>query len=260
MRPSRVLRKLRAGEAICSFKVNFGDARVSELAAMHGFDCIWTCREHTATDWNVIEQQVWATKTQDVDLMVRVERGSPSDYVRPLELDAAGILVPHIMSAEDAAQVARMTRFQPIGLRPVDSGNADGAYCNIPFTEYLEQANRERFVLVQIEDPEPLDELDAIAATEGIDGLLFGPGDFTHALGIPGQFDAPEVQDARKRVADACIRNGKIAATVGSPETAPALLDLGYRFINIGSDVVSVSRACSQAVDSFSTSADAAKA
>ncbi len=67
-----------------------------------------------------------AAKVFDVDAIVRVPRGSYSDMIRPLELDAAGIMVPHVMSAEDARQVVRWTRFAPVGLRPLDGGNADG--------------------------------------------------------------------------------------------------------------------------------------
>ena len=244
MRPSRVLRKLRAGQVVWSYKLNFESARAAEIVAMAGFDCIWTDMEHTAADWSLIERQVWATKAPDADLMVRVARGSYSDYVRPLELDAAGIMVPHIMSAADARTVTRTTRFHPVGRRPVDGGNADGAYCGIDFKAYLQQANRERFVVIQIEDPEPLTELDEIASVEGIDMLFFGPGDFSHGIGAPGQWDDPRIGDARKRVVEACRRHGKFAGTVGSPDNAADLVKMGYQFINLGADVIALWTDC----------------
>ena len=244
MRQSRVLDRLRAGETVLSFKTNLADARASEIAALCGFDCVWTDVEHVPNDWTVIEQQVWATKAYDVDLLVRVARGSYSDYVRPLELDASGIMVPHLMSAEDARQVVRMTRFHPIGRRPVDGGNADGAYCGIDFNEYLRQANEQRFIILQIEDPEPLEELDEIAAVEGYDMLLFGPGDFSHGIGKPGQWDAPEIADARRRVAVAALAHGKFAGTVGGPDNLDELVEMGYRFVNVGADVIALMAYC----------------
>ncbi len=244
MRQSRVLDRLRAGETVLSFKTNLADARASEIAARCGFDCVWTDVEHVPNDWTVIEQQVWATKAYDVDLLVRVARGSYSDYVRPLELDAAGIMVPHLMSAEDARQVVHMTRFHPIGRRPVDGGNADGAYCGIDFNEYLRQANEQRFIILQIEDPEPLEELDDIAAVEGYDMLLFGPGDFSHGIGKPGQWDAPEIADARRRVAEAALAHGKFAGTVGGPDNLDELVEMGYRFVNVGADVIALMAYC----------------
>ena len=246
MRPSRVLRKLRAGEVALCFKLNLTDARAAEIAAMAGFDCIWPDLEHVPNDYRSLESQVWAAKTQDADVMVRVMRGSYSDYIRPLEMDAAGIMVPHLMSAEDARNVARTTRFRPLGRRPVDGGNADGAYCGVPFADYLAQANRERFVAVQIEDPEPLAELDDIAATPGIDMLFFGPGDFTHSIGAPGAFDDPRVTDARQRVVEAALKHGKFAGTVGGLSNLESLIGMGYRFISLGADVIALWNCCKE--------------
>ena len=244
MRPSRVLAKLRAGEVASCFKLNLADARAAEIAAMAGFDCLWLDMEHVGNDLSVIEKSVWAAKSRDTDVMVRVARGGYSDYIRPLELDATGIMVPHIMSLADAKKVAHMTRFHPVGRRPVDGGNADGGYCNVDFLEYLKDANEQRFVVVQIEDPEPLAELEAIAAVPGIDMLFFGPGDFSQGIGAPGVWDDPRLLDARRRVAEAAIKHGKFAGTVGSTANMDELVALGYRFISIGADVIALSQYC----------------
>lgn len=250
MRPSRVLAKLRAGDVATCFKLNLADARAMEIAAMAGFDCLWPDMEHVGNDLSVIEKGIWAAKSQDVDVMVRVARGGYSDYIRPLELDATGIMVPHLMSLADAQQVVRMTRFHPIGRRPVDGGNADGAYCNIDLQTYLKMANEQRFLVVQIEDPEPLAELDAIAALPGIDMLFFGPADFSQGIGAPGEWDDPRLLDARRRVAEAARRHGKFAGTVGSPANLGELVAMGYRFVNIGADVVGLSNYCRSIMES----------
>jgi len=252
MRPSRVLAKLRAGKIVNCFKLNLDSARAAEIAALAGFDCLWTCLEHVPNDLDLIERQIRAAKAYDTDVLVRVARGSYSDYIRPLELDAAGIMVPHIMNAEDVRNVVRMTRFHPIGRRPVDGGNADGQYCGIDFCDYLQQANEQRFVIVQIEDPEPLAELDEIAAVKGIDMLFFGPGDFSHSIGAPGKWDDPRIADARQRVAETARKHGKFAGTVGNPNNMKELIALGYQFINLGADVVALGNDCRSIVESFS--------
>jgi 4-hydroxy-2-oxoheptanedioate aldolase len=244
MRPSRVLRRLRGGQVAHLFKVNTADARVCEIAAMHGFDGIWTCLEHVGNDLSVVERQVHAAKAHDTDLVCRVARGSYSELVRPLELDASGIIVPHVMGLEDARRVVAMTRFHPLGRRAVDGGNADAAYTGVEFTDYLRQANRERFVVLQIEDPEPLDELDAIAALDGFDVLFFGAADFSHAIGVPGRLDHPDVCEARVRIAHAARANGKFAGAVCSPEGRDALVDMGYTLLSLGADVVGLARYC----------------
>jgi 4-hydroxy-2-oxoheptanedioate aldolase len=133
----------------------------------------------------------------------------------------------------------------------VDGGNADGAYCAIPFVEYLRQANEQRFVAIQIEDPEPLAELDAIAAVPGIDMLFFGPGDFSHGIGAPGQWDDPRLVEARRRVVEAARGHGKWAGTVASPTTLDSLIGMGYRFLSMGADVVGLSQYCQATAAEF---------
>ncbi len=254
MRESRVLRKLRSGEIVSCFKINFCDGQTADLVAGTGFDCIWLDREHLANDWNVINAQNWAAKSHDVDVMVRVPRGSYSDYIRPLELDATGILVPHIMNLEDAKRVINMTRFHPVGRRPVDGGNADGLYSALDFNDYLKQANEQRFVVLQIEDPEPLKDLEAIAALDGYDILFFGPGDFSQGIGAPGDWNNPKLIETRKLVAEVAIKHGKFAATSGSIIQLDEFINMGYKFINIGADVVGLNRYCNDLLDKFKKS------
>jgi 4-hydroxy-2-oxoheptanedioate aldolase len=249
MRKSRVLEKLRASEFVNCFKVNLVDPRSVEIAALAGFDCVWVDQEHIGQDWSVLAANVWASKSHDADLLVRVSRGAYSDYIRPLELDASGIMVPHVMGLEDARKIVEMTRFHPLGRRPVDGGNNDAAYTRVAFSDYLKEANEQRFVILQIEDPEPLEELDEIAALKGYDMLFFGPGDFSQGIGAPGDFDHPQLIAARKHVAAVAKKHGKFAGTVGSPANIQELKDLGYQFINMGADVVGLSSYCRAMVD-----------
>lgn len=238
MRPSRVLKKLRAGGVVKSVKLNIPDPKLADLASRFGFDALWLCMEHMPTTVTQIEHLIMAAKMNDVDAVVRVRRGSYNDLIVPLEMDAAGIIVPHVKTADEAREIARFTRFHPVGLRPVDGGNADGAYAMMDFLEYCKAANEQRFVHVQIEDIEAMDQLDEIAQVEGIDGLFFGPGDFAQSLGIPGQMDDPRIHEARQAVADAANRHGKVAVTTTSMDKVEAYIAMGYRYLHIGADVI----------------------
>lgn len=251
MRKSRVLQKLRSGGQASCFKINLKDTQAVEIAAMSGLDCVWVDLEHIGQDWSTIASHVWATKAYDTDLMVRVPRGSYSDYIKPLELDATGIMVPHIMGVEDAKKVIHQVRFHPQGRRPIDGGNADGAYTALGFDTYLKAANQERFVVLQIEDPEPLDELEEIAQLDGFDMLFFGPGDFSQGIGAPGQWDHPLLIETRKRIAEVARRYGKFAGTVGSAANLQGLVDMGYDFVSMGADVVGLTNYCRDIVKAF---------
>jgi len=252
MSTSKVLDKLRAGKMVHCVKVNTYDHRIVEIAAMCGFDCIWSCIEHTASDLAPIEKQVMTAKAYGADTIVRVKRGSYTDHVHPFEMNAEGIMVPHIMSLEDAKNVVRMTRFHPIGRRALDGGNADGAYCMIDTKDYVKQANENRFVCIQIEDYEPLEELDAICALDGIDIIFYGPSDFLHSIGAPGQFDHPECARVRKLIAETAVKHGKYAGTVcGDLSKLREYHDMGYRFLCTCADVLGLSTYFRNIVNTF---------
>ena len=240
MRKSRVLRKIRNGETAFSFKLNLMDARAADIAAMSGIDCLWTDLEHVPNDYAALENIVRAAKVFDVDVLTRVRRGSYNDLINPLEADSTGIMIPHLMSLKEAKDVVYYTKFHPIGRRPIDGGNADGAYCLVDGKDYMREANEERFNVVQIEDPEPLSELDEICALEGIDMIFFGPADFSQGIGQPLDFANPELTRVRELVAKTARKYGKMAGTVGGVGNYKQLEELGYNFINLGADVIAL--------------------
>lgn len=239
MRASRVLRQMRAGKVATCTKLNLSDPRVAEIAAMCGFDCIWIDLEHVPNNMKDVEDAVRAAKIYDVDVLTRVSKGCYSDMVRPLEGDSTGIMVPHLMSLEEAKQIAYFTKFHPVGRRPIDGGNADGKYCLVDVADYIKQANEERFTVVQIEDPEPLEELEAICQVPGIDMIFFGPADFSQGIGSPLGGD-PRIDETRRLIAKTARKYGKWAGTVGGPGNFDSLVEMGYTFISCGADVVAL--------------------
>ena len=241
MRKSRVLRQMRNGKVATCVKLNLADTRNAEIAAMCGFDCIWLDMEHVPTNYSYIEDAVRAAKIYDVDTLTRVSKGCYSDLVCPLEGDSTGIMVPHLMSLEEAKQIVYYTKFHPIGRRPIDGGNADGKYCLVDAADYIKEANEERFTVVQIEDPEPLEELEEICALPGIDMIFFGPADFRQGIGDPNGLEkADEVDRVRRLVAKTARKYGKFAGTVGGPGNFDELVEMGYTFISTGADVVAL--------------------
>ena len=243
MRPSRALREIRNGQQARCLKINMTHPDIVELAGLAGASAVWICNEHIPNDWTTISHCVRAAKVHDMDVIVRVSKGAYSDYIKPLEADAAGLMIPHVTSAEEARHIVEMCRCHPLGKRALDGGNADGAYCQIPMTDYLEASNREKYLILQIESPEAVDVIDEIAAIPGYDFLLFGPGDFSHRLGIAGATNHPDVLDARKRVEEAAHRHGKYLFNVGAGGTPAEQMARGYVFSCVGSDVMSLGKA-----------------
>jgi 4-hydroxy-2-oxoheptanedioate aldolase len=240
LRTSRMLRELRAGGCPTCLKMNLGDPRVIELCGLSGASAAWICNEHVGNDWLNLENQIRAAKVYDLDTIVRVEKGSYSDYVKPFEADATAIMVPHITTAAEARQVVQMTRFQPLGRRAWDGGNIDGQYCQVPVADYLAHSNHERMLIFQIESPEALENVEAIAAVPGFEALLFGPGDFSHLIGKAGQLQDPAVVGARQRVAAAARQHGKFMMAPGLIGPLDDLLAEGFRIFNLGADVLAL--------------------
>jgi 4-hydroxy-2-oxoheptanedioate aldolase len=257
LRPSRILAQLRRNQLPTSFKVNLNDPRVIEIAGLSGCDAVWICQEHVPNDWSNLENQIRAARIHNLDSLVRVAKGSYSDYVRPFEADATGIIVPHVTTADEARQIVEWTRFHPIGQRAIDGGNTDGRYCLIPLADYLRHSNEERVIILQIESPEALANVEAIAAVPGYNGIMFGPGDFSHRIGLAGQINAPEVVAARKHVAAVARRHGKFVMTSGLFAPFEELVAEGHQVFNVGADVLALGTYAQQRLELVSTSIDA---
>lgn len=232
-------------------KMNLNDPRAIELAGLAGFSTVWMCNEHVPNDWSQVEHAVRAAKIHDMDVVVRVAKGAYSDYIKPFECDATAIMVPHVTSAQEARDIVAMCRFHPLGTRALDGGNIDGAFCNIPMEEYLDQSNREKLIILQIESPEGVAAVEEIAAVEGFDFLLFGPGDYAHRIGKAGHIHAPEVQAARHRVEEATRRHGKRGFAVAAQGTPRELQERGYTLVNLASDVNALNIAFRGVLDQF---------
>ncbi len=251
MRQSRILREQREGILSSSVKLNFSNPDCVEIAGLVGFSAVWICMEHCAASWSDISHVVRAAKIHDVDVIVRVSKGSYSDYVKAFECDATAVMVPHVTSAREAAAVVEMCRFQPLGRRAVDGGNADGSYCTVPVKDYLANGNQEKFLALQIESPEGLEAVEDIAAVGGYEFLMLGPGDFAHRIGLEPGVHSPAVEAARTRVEAAARKFGKKGIAVGVSGTPQEVKDKGYGIVNLTSDVQGLTSSWRAALDSF---------
>lgn len=243
MRSSRALREIREDRQALSLKMNITHPAIVELAGLAGASAVWICNEHVPGEWSTLENCVRAAKVHDMDVIVRVAKGSYSEYVKPFEADAAGIMVPHVESAAEARQIVSMCRFAPLGKRALDGGNVDGAFCQIPMAEYLEASNREKYLILQIESPEAIEAVEEIASVDGYEFLLFGPGDYSHRIGVAGEVWHPEVMAARRRVEEAAHRHGKKLFGVAAGGSLAEQMERGYVFVNVGSDVTGLGKA-----------------
>ena len=236
---SRSLRKLRAGQFLqAAVFTRFPEPWLGELAGRLGYDLIWLDMEHRCFGYEVVAPLALACRSTGIDLMVRIlKTGGYTSPMRVLESGASGIMVPHCLSACEARQWVEWARFAPVGKRGFDGAGADADYMLADPIAYMEHANRETFLVLQIEDCEALDELDEIANTDGVDMLFVGPSDLSISLGVPMQFEHPLVQRTIDKVANAAEKAGKWwSMPAAGPEASQRLLDRGGRLLTTAHD------------------------
>jgi 2-keto-3-deoxy-L-rhamnonate aldolase RhmA len=166
--------------------------------------------------------------------------------MRILETGVGGIMGSMVNSAAEARQIVQWAKFnnpspspgEATGMRGWNGGNIDGAYATLPALEYIRHQNTQTMIICQIETETAVAESAAIAAVPGIDGLFFGPGDYSVSIGLPGQIDHAQVRTAMGRVADAAKAAGKWWGTVAvGPEMFARVHALGARLISPGGDI-----------------------
>lgn len=238
MRPSRIKAKLAKNEPVLLTQLHFTDPSIYEMTSLLGFDGIWMDMEHHGYSLETATNLMRAARVGVADILCRPAKWEFMRIGRMLEAGAQGIMYPRCSDAAEAAEVVKWAKFAPLGQRGFDGGNPDMPYCTMPIADYVAAANRETFIVIQIEDAKALENARAIAAVDGVDALFFGPADFSILGGIPGQFDHARQRDAIQHIADAARAAGKHwGLPTGSVEQTKKLMDMGGRFFCHGADI-----------------------
>ncbi len=213
--------------------------KLIEIVGEHGdFDGLWLDAEHAGIGMREIEVATLAAKAAGLDQFVRLPATDYASIMRPLEAGAGGVMVSMVRSAADAEQAVRWAKFWPRGERGMNGGNRDGRFGLMPLKDYVEKANRETFVGVQIETASALASVAEIASVPDIDLLFVGPADISQVLGVPGDFENPRCLDAIEGIARACHEAKKPWGIVPrGPEYAERMRGWGCQMFVVGFDI-----------------------
>lgn len=220
MRTSKTLQRIRSGGlARCA---NLGNPIPPFVvhAARAGFDCIWLDLEHRAFEIRELQLLLAHCRLYDIDCLLRAPTLDKTGLYRYLEEGASGLMIPHVSTAEKARQLVQAVKFPPLGDRGLDNGGMDSDYRitedNLAYTEW---ANRETFLVVQIETPEAVENAEEIASVPGVDMLFVGPGDLGLRYRLDGDASGQKLEAAYERVAAACKAHGVAwGCPSGTPE------------------------------------------
>ncbi len=225
-----------AKERLIGTFLNTGSPLLAEVAGQSGLDWCQLDMEHGSGSWGMLAQQLMALEGTGAAPVVRVSSLNADYFKRALDLGVHGIMIPNISDAEEARAAVSYSRYPPHGTRGVAIMNRSARY-GAKFAERLESAHENTLIVAQIESPTAIENVDAIAAVDGVDVLFIGPMDLSVSLGIPRQFDHPKYVEATKKTREAAARHGKACGILGfALDEIQTLYQQGYTFVAVGSD------------------------
>lgn len=243
---------LRAKQAQIGLWQALASPYTAEICAGMGFDWLLFDGEHAPNTVPTLLAQLQAVAPYPLAAVGRLPVGETWIIKQYLDIGFTTLLVPLVETAEDAEQMVRAVRYPPNGTRGIGSALARASRWNgVP--GYLDSADDGICLLLQVETVAGLDNLDAIAATEGVDGIFIGPADLSGSMGQRGNPDHPQVQaaidNALRRIRAAGKAPGILA---GSEALARRYLDEGALFVAVGSDIGLLHRSGVALASSFS--------
>jgi len=235
-------RRLRSGEAQIGLWLGLADACCAELAANAGFDWLLIDGEHAPNDLRGMLGQLQAVAPYPSHPIIRPVIGDTALIKQVLDIGVQTLLVPMVESAEQAQTLVKAIHYPPNGVRGVGSALARASHWNsIP--GYLDKADEQMCLLVQIESREGLANLDAIASVEGVDGVFIGPADLSASMGYRGNPGHLEVQAAIEDAIARIQRAGKAAGILSADQKlAKRYIELGATFVAVGVDTTVLMR------------------
>ncbi|WP_161867701.1 4-hydroxy-2-oxoheptanedioate aldolase [Pseudomonas yangonensis] len=234
--------RLQSGQAQIGLWLGLADPYCAELAANAGFDWLLIDGEHAPNDLRGLLGQLQAVAPYASQPVIRPVIGDTALIKQILDIGAQTLLVPMVESADQARELVRAIHYPPSGIRGVGSALARASRWNsIP--GYLDKADEQMCLLVQIENLDGLAKLDEIVAVDGVDGVFIGPADLSASMGHRGNPGHPEVQAA---IEDAIVRIGKAGKAAGilsaDQKLARRYIELGAKFVAVGVDTTVLMR------------------
>jgi staphyloferrin B biosynthesis citrate synthase len=222
-----------AGDKLVGAFLKTPTSHATEILGDLGYDFVVIDQEHAPFDRTSSDIALMAAHATNMPALVRVP--GPDSILSVLDCGATGVLVPHVKSAAYAREVAAMFRYRG-GSRGYATSTRAGRYTGTPMWRHIADSDAQMVFVAQIEDPVALDEIDAIAAVDGVDALFIGRGDLTAAFGDESK-EPPDVRRAVERISEAARKANKpISVYAGNATEAAWLGSLGATVFVISSD------------------------
>ena len=238
VRPSAIKQRVLSGSTVLGGLVfEFFSPGMPQVLKGAGCEFALFDMEHTGLGFETLKMLVAGCRGVGIEPLVRVPRSEYHFLARALDVGVHGVMVPMVESAAEAARIAEATHYPPQGRRGAAFGVAQDDYSGGEVKAKVAALNARTLVIAQIESERGLAEVDAIAATPGIDVLWLGHFDMTNFLGIPGEFESPMYLAAVQSIVAAARRHGKgLGFMAADAVWAKRYRELGFNMIGAGLD------------------------
>lgn len=237
MNPARLRHELAARSTLYGTWVQTPSAEVVEILGWAGWDFVILDLEHGPFGAEGLPHLIRAAEAAESTAFVRVPLAAPEMVVKALDLNAAGIVIPGVTSAEAAKRAIHLTRFPPKGGRGATPSTRQLHYSGLPFTSVTAADAPQPLVVLQIEARLATTDLASILAVEGVDVIFIGPYDLSTSLGLPGQFDHPKVREAITEIVARCgEKNVAVGIWVPDTDAAKFWVEHRVRFVTVSNN------------------------
>ncbi len=233
MYKNKTKEKLKNNQAVFGYICNIPAASISEIAGQANLDFIVIDCEHGPMNEETAENMIRAAEVVGITPLVRVPSNEPHIILRYMDRGAAGVIVPHINTKEEAIRVVNSVKYAPLGKR----GFAPGRWTLNIEGDPFEFANNETLVICMVEDLVGIENLDEILSVEGLDVIHIGAGDIAQEMGFIGDTKNPKVVNTIHEMIQKIYKSGKTAGTggiqVNDYENVNKTIELGARFLTL---------------------------
>ena len=221
---------------------------IGKIMATSGYDWLFIDMEHNSMDIDIASQISVAAQDAGITPIVRVPDFAHHHATRVLDCGAMGVVFPHVENADIAKKLVSYCLYPPKGHRSMTGVLPQLDFKQQPIADVASTINKNMLIVIMLESPEAIDNVDSIAAVDGVDVILIGTNDLCMEMGIPGDYSNPKVKDAYIKVIEACKKYGKTPGMGGvyNEELMSEYIKMGMRFILSGSDLSFMMQSASQ--------------
>ena len=221
---------------------------IGKIMATSGYDWLFIDMEHNSMDIDIASQISVAAQDAGITPIVRVPDFAHHHATRVLDCGAMGVVFPHVENADIAKKLVSYCLYPPKGHRSMTGVLPQLDFKQQPIADVASIINKNMLIVIMLESPEAIDNVDSIAAVDGVDVILIGTNDLCMEMGIPGDYSNPKVKDAYTKVIETCKKYGKTPGMGGvyNEELMSEYIKMGMRFILSGSDLSFMMQSASQ--------------